>query len=159
MASLPGALSWMISKLSISGRSDVIFVLDAWALLAYLQGEEPAASRIKVVLQEAEAGRATLFASLMNIGEVFYSIGRRQGEEAAEETLAELRQLPLTMIAPSPDTILQAARLKMHHALSYADAFAAVTAQACNGTLLTGDPELLQLTGLIALEALHRSAR
>lgn len=54
---------------------------------------------------------------------------------------------------------MQAARLKMHHALSYADAFAVVTAQAYEGTLLTGDPELLQLTGIVALEALHRSAR
>jgi len=54
---------------------------------------------------------------------------------------------------------MQAARLKMHHALSYADAFAVATAQAYAGTLLTGDPELLQLTGIVALEALHRSAR
>jgi len=137
----------------------VIFILDAWALLAYLQGEEPAASRVKTVLHKAEAGHVTLVASLMNIGEVCYSIGRRQGEKAAEETLAELRQLPLTMVAPSPESVMQAARLKMHHALSYADAFAVVTAQAYAGTLLTGDPELLQLTGSVALEALHRSAR
>jgi predicted nucleic acid-binding protein len=149
----------MISKPNISKRSDVTFILDAWALLAYLQGEEPAASRIKAVLHAAEAGHATLVASLINIGEVFYNIGRRQGEQAAEETLAELRQLPVTMVTPATETIMQAARLKMHHALSYADAFAVVTAQAYGGTLLTGDPEILQLSGSVALEALHRSIR
>jgi hypothetical protein len=53
----------------------VIFVLDAWALLAYLQGDEPAALRVKTVLHKAEAGHVTLVASLMNIGEVFYSMG------------------------------------------------------------------------------------
>ncbi len=82
-------------------------VLDAWAVLTYLQGEEPAASRVKDVLQEAADRQVTLFMSLMNVGEVFYTIGRRQGEDAAEETLAEVRQLALTIIAPdakSPGT-------------------------------------------------------
>lgn len=137
----------------------MIFILDAWAILAYLQAEEPAASRVKAVLREAEAGRATLRASLINIGEVCYIIGRRRGAETAEDTLAELRQLPLNMLVPDAETILQAARLKMRHTLSYADAFAAVTAHECGGTLLTGDPELLRLTDLIALEALSRAAR
>lgn len=131
-------------------------VLDAWALLAYLQREEPAAARVRAVLQEAAAARVVLFASLITMGEVFYNIGRRKGEAAAEETLAELRQLPLTIVPPGPDTVMRAARLKIHHTLSYADAFAVVTTQECQGTLLTGDPELLQLTGLITIETLTR---
>jgi predicted nucleic acid-binding protein len=49
---------------------------------------------------------------------------------------------------------MRAARLKIQHTLSYADAFAVVTIQECQGTLLTGDPELLQLTGSIAIETL-----
>jgi predicted nucleic acid-binding protein len=134
-------------------------VLDAWAVLAYLQGEEPAASRVKEVLREAEDRQVTLFMSLMNVGEVFYTIGRRQGAGAAEETLAELRQLALTIIAPDANTVLQAARMKMHYTLSYADAFAAITAQGLQATLMTGDPELLALTDCIALEALHRRPR
>jgi predicted nucleic acid-binding protein len=134
----------------------VIIVLDAWALLAYLQGEEPAASQVKAALQEAEAGRTDLFASLINIGEVFYSIGRRKGEAAAEETLEELRHLPLTIVPPTPETVLQAARLKMHYTLSYADAFAVVTTQALQGSLMTGDPEILQLKGVVSLTKLTR---
>ena len=31
------------------------FALDAWAILAYLQGEEPAASRVRSRLHDAEA--------------------------------------------------------------------------------------------------------
>lgn len=132
------------------------FVLDAWAILAYLQGEEPAATRVQTILHDAEAHRTTLYASLINIGEVFYIIGRRHGEAVAEDTLAELRQLPLTLMSPTPETVIKAARLKMTHTLSYADAFAAVTAQDLSATLLTGDPELLQLTDLLSLEAMHR---
>lgn len=131
-------------------------VLDAWALLAYLQREEPAASRVRAELREAEAGRRELFASLINIGEVFYTIGRRKGEQVAEETLEELHQLPLTIIPPRPATVMKAARLKMRHALSYADAFAVITAQDLNGTLMTGDPEILHLKGTVTVARLKR---
>lgn len=131
-------------------------VLDAWALLAYLQREEPAASRVRTVLREAEAHRAALFASLINVGEVFYTVGRRKGEQAAEETIEELRQLPIAILPPEPETIMNAARVKMHHALSYADAFAVVTARDLKGTLMTGDPEILQLKGIVSLAKLKR---
>jgi len=134
----------------------VKIVLDAWALLAYLQREEPAASRVRETLGEAEAKRVDLFASLINVGEVFYSIGRRKGEKAAEETLEELRHLPLTILPPAPDTVIKAARLKIHHTLSYADAFAIVTAQDLHGTLMTGDPEILSIKGIVAIEPLKR---
>jgi hypothetical protein len=48
-------------------------VLDAWAILAYLQREEPAASRVREILKKAEARQVDLFVSLINVGEVFYS--------------------------------------------------------------------------------------
>jgi predicted nucleic acid-binding protein len=46
--------------------------------------------------------------------------------------------------------------IKMHHTLSYADAFAAAAAQALGATLVSGDPELVQLEGTLALEKLER---
>jgi|SRR5712692_480770 len=79
-------------------------VLDAWAILAYLQREEPAASRVREILKNAEARQVDLFVSLINVGEISYSIGRRRGEQAAEETLEELRCLPVTILPPEPDT-------------------------------------------------------
>ncbi|HEV8717923.1 MAG TPA: type II toxin-antitoxin system VapC family toxin [Candidatus Binatia bacterium] len=131
-------------------------VLDAWAILAYLQREEPAASRVREILKKAEARQVDLCVSLINVGEVFYSIGRRRGEQAAEETLEELHCLPVTILPPEPDTVLKAARLKMHHALSYADAFAVVTAQDLHATLMTGDPEILAIKDIVAVEPLQR---
>lgn len=131
-------------------------VLDAWAILAYLQREEPAASRVRAALKEAATHHVALFASLINVGEVFYRIGKRKGEEAAEETLQELQHLPLTIVPPKPETVMKAARLKIHHSLSYADAFAVVTAQDLHGTLMTGDPELLHLHGIVAIDKLRR---
>lgn len=131
-------------------------VLDAWALLAFLQREEPAASRVKEILIGADKGEHELFVSIINLGEVYYSIGKIRGEEEAGFTLEELKQLPFTTLPADQEAVFRAARLKMTYALSYADAFAAGAAQALGATLLTGDPELIHLSGLISLERLER---
>ncbi|MCS7260519.1 MAG: type II toxin-antitoxin system VapC family toxin [Anaerolineae bacterium] len=130
-------------------------VLDAWAVLALLQGEEPAAARVKTLLEEAERGTHALFISLINLGEVFYRVGKVKGEPAAWETLAALRRLSLTIVPATEEVVLAAARLKIYHPISYADAFAAATAESLDAVLATGDPELEQLSERIRLEKLR----
>jgi predicted nucleic acid-binding protein len=130
------------------------FVLDAWAMLVLLQGEEPAASRVKQLLQEGEQGCSQVFMSAINLGEVVYRVGKVKGDREAETTLAELRRLAVTFVAASDEAVLSAARLKMHHAISYADAFAAATAIDLDAVLVTGDPELLQLGEHVRIERL-----
>ena len=132
-------------------------VLDAWAIIAYLQDEEPAASDVRGVLQEATTHNSRLFLSLINLGEVFYTVGRRKGEEVAQETINEIRLLPINIIAPEAETIMKAARLKIHHRLSYADAFAVVTAQTVQGILMTGDPEIIRLKAVVSVKELKRT--
>lgn len=112
-------------------------VLDAWAVFAYIQNVEPAASRVASLLR-----RARPMMNWINFGEVHYVTAQRRGLDEADQLVRDLRPL-LTLEAPSPDRVLAAARLKATHRLSYADAFAAATALAHNATLLTGDPELL----------------
>ena len=132
------------------------FMLDAWALLALLQKEEPAATRVRQLLEEATLAQVELFISIINLGEVFYRVGKVKGESAAQETLDALGQLAMTIVPVESDPIWAAARLKIHHAISYADAFAAVTAMAVDAVLVTGDPELAALAGTIRLEKLRR---
>ena len=55
------------------------FVLDAWAILALLQKEEPAASRVKELLEGAEEGKADLFISI--ISSVKFSIVSARSRE------------------------------------------------------------------------------
>jgi PIN domain nuclease of toxin-antitoxin system len=43
------------------------YVLDSWALLALLQGEEPAAARVKQILLEGERQQASLLISTVNL--------------------------------------------------------------------------------------------
>ncbi|NOX63088.1 MAG: type II toxin-antitoxin system VapC family toxin [Chloroflexi bacterium] len=132
------------------------FVLDAWAILALLQKEEPAATRVQKVLWQGEKGAVDLFMSIINLGEVVYSVGKMKGEEVAFKTLADIRRLPLSIIPATEEAIFAAVRLKIRHPISYADAFAASTAISLKATLMTGDPELLQLGERFQVEKLQR---
>lgn len=111
--------------------------LDTWAVIAYLHGAEPAATRVANLLRR---GRPLM--SWINLGEVHYVVGRAHGPQEADEVVRDLRPR-LTLESPTPDRVLAAARIKAAHRLSYADAFAAATALAADAVLLTGDPELL----------------
>ena len=132
------------------------FVLDAWALLALLQQEEPAASRVKQLLEAAAAGDVELFISIINLGEVIYRVGKVRGEAEAQETLDLIRRLPLTVLPASEGAVLSAVAFKIHHAISYADAFAAAAAESLDAPLLTGDPELVALQDRLTIEQLQR---
>ena len=132
------------------------FVLDAWALLAFLQGEEPAASRVKSLLQEARNEKVILYVSILNLGEVYYRIGKTRGQSEADALVEELQLLPLTILPASNEDVMAAAQLKIKYPISYADAFAASTTLQHGAILLTGDPELLELSGKFPLEKLQR---
>jgi predicted nucleic acid-binding protein len=110
--------------------------LDSWAVLRWLEGEEPAASRVERSLD------ATAVMSWINLGEVFYVIGRAAGIERAKEVVRHVRHR-LQLDLPSKARVIEAATIKAQHSLAYADAFAIATAVAHRATLLTGDPEIL----------------
>ncbi len=133
-------------------------VLDAWAMLAFMQGEEPAASRVKHLLEDAQEGLLELFICIINLGEVFYRIGRKEGREQSRETLAEIRLLPLTVVSATDDLVMTAGDLKMDYAISYAAAFAAALAEKLNAAVVTGDPQFRQLEDRIPLEELVRAS-
>jgi len=111
--------------------------LDSWAVLAWLEGEEPAASRV----QEALVSRPIM--SWISVGEVAYVLERRTGANRSREVMRELHRL-LSLDLPTEQRVLEAARVKASHPMAYADAFAVATAIAHGADLLTGDPGILQ---------------
>jgi len=133
------------------------FVTDAWAILALLQKEEPAASRVKEILEGAEQKKVEIFLSVINLGEVYYRVGKTKGEKEAEETLEEIRNLPIQILSVDLKRVLEAGKFKMRYPISYADAFAAAASYATEATLLTGDPELFLLQNEIDIEKLTRT--
>jgi hypothetical protein len=59
--------------------------LDSWAVLAWLDGEEPALSRVNDLI----GSRPVI--SWINLVEVYYRLERDHGREVADETLGALR--------------------------------------------------------------------
>lgn len=112
--------------------------LDSWAILAWLDGVEPALSRVNSVLD------ARPVVSWVNLVEVYYRIERDHGRQSADETLTSLRG-SLAPDLPGTARMIEAARLKARAAIALADCFAATTAAAHGFVLLTGSPELLGL--------------
>jgi predicted nucleic acid-binding protein len=132
------------------------FVLDSWALIALLNEVKPASIAVEDLLQKSAKGQAFLALSIINLGEIYYIVGRSRGSQAAGDFLDRLKRLPIQLIQADESRVLAAARLKMAHAISYADTFAAAAALELDATLLTGDPELLLLSDKVKIQALTR---
>ena len=113
-------------------------VLDAWAVLAWLENREPAAE----LVDEAMESRPTM--SWINLVEVSSRLERLHGSRAAEDTITAIRR---RIVADLPGTgrMLAAARVKAAHPIALGDCFALATAAALGGELWTGDPEILAL--------------
>lgn len=126
------------------------FVLDSYALLAYLN-EEPGAAQVEAVLDRAKRASVRLFMSEINLGEVLYITERKQGQSLAHETLSALEELPIEFEPATRNRVLAAARLKAQNAMAYADCFAAGLTIEYDACLLTSDPEFKTLKGIIEI--------
>jgi predicted nucleic acid-binding protein len=124
-------------------------VLDAYALLAYLK-KESGHARVRDLLASESS---SLFINAINVGEVFYIFARAHGIKAAEYFQSViLPSLPVHIVENALDDVLQAARIKAAHALSFADCFAAATAIRESACLVTGDPEFKKLEKALQIE-------
>jgi uncharacterized protein with PIN domain len=116
--------------------------LDSWAVLSWLDGEEPAA---EIVQATFDSGRPTI--SWINLVEIEYQLRRRHGAEEAELVLSRLRALVEEEL-PGVARMRAVAALKAEHPLALADCFAIATAAARSATLITGDPEIIDRADL-----------
>lgn len=112
--------------------------LDSWAILAWLDGEEPALARVEALLPSRPV------VSWVNLVEVYYRLERDHGRADADDALAALRAA-LAPDLPGTARMIDAARLKARAAIALGDCFAVVTAAAHGLVLLTGDPEIVEL--------------
>ena len=116
------------------------YILDSYALLAYFQGED-AARKVRDILKDASAGKRAVFLSVISLGEIYYIISRKRGNETAEAIIRDISQLPVELLDAAKERVLAAARVKALHPLSYADAFVVAAAEEFSATIITGDPE------------------
>jgi predicted nucleic acid-binding protein len=128
-----------------------IFILDSFAVLAYLAGE-PGMSRVQEVLEAAVRGEHRTGLSWINLGEVLYITEREVGLAQAQAVLAAIEQLPIQFLDVTKERVLAAAHIKANYRVAYADAFAIAAAKELGGTVLTGDPEYESITALVPVE-------
>jgi uncharacterized protein len=126
-----------------------VAIVDSWAILAFLRAEEPGAAAMRRYLRRAQSGNLRLLLNVVNLGEVFYRLLQLTDEAKADERLAQVKALPIDIVPARESLVLEAARVKAAHPLSYADAFAVATGRMEKAPVLTGDPEILALPATV----------
>ena len=134
------------------------YVLDSYALIAYLEGEAGGDS-VSELLAMAGEGKCRLYMSAVNLGEVMYIAERERGLPKAQETLARVDELPIEIVDVNRTLTMTAAHLKAQYPISYADCFAAALSQIKGVPLVTGDPEFRKVKLGSALQIEWLSSR
>lgn len=125
-------------------RKAKALVLDTWAVIAYLE-DEPSAQEIADLIANAHEEGIPVFMTVVNVGEVWYTIAREVSEEDANSSVKELRDLRIRFENVDWELTQEAARFKAQYKMSYADCYAAALAKVKKADLVTGDKEFKPL--------------
>jgi predicted nucleic acid-binding protein len=120
------------------------YVLDASAMIVLLENRS-GENRIERLIKEAERQNASLLASVVNWGEVFYFSWQHGGEEIARKALDYLSHLPIHVVPVDEPQALKAAELKALHHIPYVDCLAAALSSIHQATLVTSDTDFEKL--------------
>lgn len=132
------------------------YVLDSFALLAYLNAEA-GYERVQDILASAQEGNLRVYLCFINLGEVLYLTERRRGLSQAQRVLALVDNLPLHLLDATRELILESAHIKAQYPISYADGFVIAIARRENGIILTGDPDFKSVETLVNVEWLNKN--
>ena len=126
------------------------YVLDTWAVIAYLE-DEPSGEQVEVLIATAHEEQIPIYMSVVNVGEVWYTMAREISEEEANASVKSLRDLRIQFENADWELTQEAARFKSQNKMSYADAYAAALAKLKKADLVTGDKEFKPLDGEIKI--------
>jgi ribonuclease VapC len=127
-------------------RRPKAYVLDSWAVLAYLEDED-SGQKVADLISDAHEHGIPLFMSVVNVGEVWYILAREVSEAEADKGVDSLRQLGIEFTDVDWKLSRQAGTYKSKNRMSYADCFAAALAKEHKAELVTGDKEFKQVEG------------
>ena len=126
------------------------YVLDSWAVIAYLE-DEPSGEQVEELIATAHEEQIPIYMSVVNVGEVWYTLAREVSEEEANAGVKMLSDLRIQFENVDWELTQEAARFKSQNKTSYADAFAAALAKVKKADLVTGDNEFKPLDGEIKI--------
>lgn len=120
-------------------------VLDSHAMLVYLEGEQ-GADFVANALGMAETGTLQCYLTIVNWGEVYYSLLRAKGEHRAREASNVLDQLPVEVVNMDMNLVQRASRYREQFRTPNGLCFAASLAETRGCPVLTGDPLFRKLS-------------
>ncbi len=126
------------------------YVLDSYALFSYIEGEK-GAKIVAEILKEGIYNNAEIFMSVINWGEVYYTVLREQDKKSAELYLKTIERYPITIVDVNKTNTLEAAEFKAFYKMSYADSFAVSLAKNKKAILVTGDKEFLSVEDIVKI--------
>jgi ribonuclease VapC len=103
--------------------------------------DEPGADIVRNLIFKAEEGGVSLLMSVVNLGEVWYSIARSNSPAVADEYVNEINGMAIEIVDADWTLTHQAAVFKVNGNISYGDCFAAALAKNHKAELVTGDKE------------------
>jgi predicted nucleic acid-binding protein len=112
-------------------------VLDANALYRFLT-DDAGAEIVEQVLEEARRKKHPVLMSVINWGEVYYTMARTVGYKKAESIMHAAESPPIVLVEVDRAQAEAAGRIRAGYGLPYADCFAAVLAGK-DGVLVTSD--------------------
>lgn len=119
-------------------------VLDSSAIITFLKNR-PGAEKIAELFTLAEAGERELYMSVVNWGEVIYSVWRAGGEKAAQQIASEISGMPIRIVEVGMALTKIAVEFKAESKLPYADSFVAAIAKLMNAEVVTADQDFLMV--------------
>ena len=126
------------------------YVLDTWAVFAYLE-DEPSGEQVEDLIATAHEEQIPIYMSVVNVGEVWYTLAREVSEEEADAGVKILSDLRIQFENADWELTQEAARFKSQNKMSYADCYAAALAKSKKADLVTGDNEFKPLDGEIRI--------
>jgi ribonuclease VapC len=121
-------------------------VLDSWALMAFFE-DDAGAEIVEELLLNAEESGKSLLMCVVNWGEVWYNIARRQGPLVADRFINDIDKMAIEIVDADVELTMLAAKFKAKHAMAYADCYAAALARLRKADLVTGDREFKLVAG------------
>jgi predicted nucleic acid-binding protein len=99
---------------------------------------------VRDIFYHAEAGKISVYMSIVNLVEVYYGYIQRYGViETADAVMRNVGALPLKVITTVSEAVYhETARFKARYSMSLADAFLCGTAKSLSATIVTKDHEI-----------------
>ena len=100
-----------------------VYILDSSAVLRYIDNEA-GAERMSAIFRACVTGKAAMWISALQWGEVAGGLRKRLGDVSATRVIDSMMPVDLEVIPATADCAIRAARLRLDRKISYADCFA-----------------------------------